>query len=94
LILLDKVQQFIVCDGLLVLVLIDGNSKLDMIVQTANVGLVVGNAFDNVGTEPLAILLSVHEESASQQSLWVNNNHVISSGRTFRTFINRFHRVK
>jgi hypothetical protein len=32
LILLDKVQQFIVCDGLLVLVLIDGNSKLDMII--------------------------------------------------------------
>jgi hypothetical protein len=65
LILLDKVQQFIVCDCLLVLVLIDLNSKLDVIVQTANVGLVVGNAFDNAGTEPLAILLSVHEESAS-----------------------------
>jgi hypothetical protein len=32
LILLDKVQQFIVCDGLLVLILIDGNSKLDIIV--------------------------------------------------------------
>jgi hypothetical protein len=32
LILLDKVQQCIVCHGLLVLVLIDGNSKLDMIV--------------------------------------------------------------
>jgi hypothetical protein len=32
LILLDKVQQFIVCDGLLVLILIDRNSKLDMIV--------------------------------------------------------------
>jgi hypothetical protein len=64
-ILLDKVQQFIVCDGLLVLVLIDGNSKLDVIVRTVNVGPVVGNAFDNAGTEPLAILLSVHEESAA-----------------------------
>jgi hypothetical protein len=32
LILLDKVHQFVVCDDLLVLVLIDGNSKLDMIV--------------------------------------------------------------
>jgi hypothetical protein len=32
LILLNKVHQFIVCDDLLVLVLIDGNSKLDMIV--------------------------------------------------------------
>jgi hypothetical protein len=32
LILLDKVQQLILCDDLLILVLIDGNSKLDMIV--------------------------------------------------------------
>jgi hypothetical protein len=32
LILFDKVQQLIVCDDLLILVLIDGNSKLDMIV--------------------------------------------------------------
>jgi hypothetical protein len=32
LILHDKVCQFILCDDLLVLVLIDGNSKLDMIV--------------------------------------------------------------
>jgi hypothetical protein len=56
--------------------------------------LMVGNAFDNVGTELLAILLSVHEEGASQQFLWVNNNRVVSSGRMFRTFISRFHRVK
>jgi hypothetical protein len=33
LVLLDKVHQFIVCDDLLVLVLIDGNSKLDIIVN-------------------------------------------------------------
>jgi hypothetical protein len=26
--------------------------------------------------------------------LWVDNNRVVSSGRTFRTFISRFHRVK
>jgi hypothetical protein len=32
LILLDKVQQLILCDDLLILVLIDGNSKLDMII--------------------------------------------------------------
>jgi hypothetical protein len=32
LILLNKVHQFIVCDDLLILVLIDENSKLDMIV--------------------------------------------------------------
>jgi hypothetical protein len=52
-----------------------------------DVGLVVGNAFDG----------------ASQQFLWVDNNHVISSGRMFRwvrcgfrirMFISRFHRVK
>jgi hypothetical protein len=59
-----------------------------------DVGLVVGNAFDDVGTEPLTIFLSVHEEGASQQFLWVNNNRVISSGRMFRIFISRFHRVK
>jgi hypothetical protein len=60
----------------------------------ADVELMVGNAFDDVGAEPLTIFLSVHGEGASQQFLWVNNNHVISSGRTFRIFISRFHRVK
>jgi hypothetical protein len=55
---------------------------------------VVGNAFDNVGMEPLAIFMSVLEEGASQQFLWVDNNRVVSSGRMFRTFISRFHRVK
>ena len=50
----------------------------------ADIGLVVGNAFNDVGTEPLTIFLSVHEEGASQQFLWVDNNHVISSGRMFR----------
>jgi hypothetical protein len=59
-----------------------------------DVGLVVGNAFDNAGAEPLTIFLSVDEEGASQQFLWVDNNFVVSSGRTFRFFISRFHRVK
>jgi hypothetical protein len=26
--------------------------------------------------------------------LWIDNNHVGSSGRTFRTFISSFHRMK
>jgi hypothetical protein len=67
-----------------------------------DVGLVVRNAFDDAGAEPLTIFLSFHEEGASQQFLWVNNNHVVSSGRTLRwvrcgfcirMFISRFHRV-
>jgi hypothetical protein len=60
----------------------------------ADVGLMVGNAFNDAGAEPLTVFLSVHEEGAPQQFLWVNNNRVISSGRTFRIFISRFHRVK
>jgi hypothetical protein len=44
----------------------------------------VGNAFNDVGAEPFTIFLSVHEEGASQQFLWVNDNCVVSSGRTFR----------
>jgi hypothetical protein len=61
----------------------------------ADIGLVVGNAFDDVGTEPRTIFMSVHEKGAPQQFLWVDNNHVVSSGRTFRIFISRFHhRVK
>jgi hypothetical protein len=47
-----------------------------------DVGLMVGNTFNNAGAESLTIFLSVHEEGAPQQFLWVNNNHVISSGRT------------
>jgi hypothetical protein len=63
----------------------------------------VGNAFDDAGAEPLTVFLSVHEEGASKQFLWVNNNRVVSSGRAFRwvrcgfrirVFISRFHRVK
>jgi hypothetical protein len=90
----------------------------------ADVGLVVRNAFNDAGVEPLTVhpmeptdehpytettpepltvFLSVHEEGASQQFFWVDNNHVVSSGRTFRwvrcgfrirMFISRFHRVK
>jgi hypothetical protein len=56
----------------------------------ADVGLLVRNAFDDVGAEPLTIFLGVHEEGAPQQFLWVNNNRVISSGRMFRIFISRF----
>jgi hypothetical protein len=78
LILLDKVHQFVVCDDLLVLVLIDGNLKLDMVIGMADVGLMVGNVFNNVGAEPLTVFLSVHEEGVPQQFLWVDNNHVIS----------------
>jgi hypothetical protein len=94
LILFDKVHQFIVCDDLLILVLIDGNSNLDMIVCTADVGLVVRNAFDDAGAESLTVFVSVHQEGVPQQLLWVDNNRVVSSGRTFRIFIGRFHRVK
>jgi hypothetical protein len=59
-ILSDEIHEFIVCDYLLVLIIIDRDPKLVVVIRHFEVILMVLNKFHNMGTILLPILLPLN----------------------------------
>jgi len=78
--LVNVIEDLIVWDNFLVLIIMVGASELEPFGITVELGILLFNGLDNVGTEPLTILLGIKREGVANKVGGVEHRELRSIG--------------